>query len=137
MPHGPVNVPTLKVSLELQLLCVQARVEEVGQALLRKTQDAGGVGPRRKGKHSRFHMDAYKKHMLLPDASPLLGCLLIIIQLCLLHGAVRHRSLSLFLTPDCTAILRQALYLLGTLMLLCCALCVCRISALCECMLQP
>ncbi|DBA67778.1 TPA: hypothetical protein ACH3X2_001212 [Trebouxia sp. C0005] len=70
MPHGPVNVPTLKVSLELQLLCVQAQVEEVGQALLRKTQDAGGVGPRRKGKHSRFHMDAYKKHMLLPDARP-------------------------------------------------------------------
>ncbi|KAL0023466.1 hypothetical protein WJX79_007540 [Trebouxia sp. C0005] len=45
----------------------EAQVEEVGQALLRKTQDAGGVGPRRKGKHSRFHMDAYKKHMLLPD----------------------------------------------------------------------
>ena len=42
-------------------------MEEVGQALLRKTQDAGGVGPRRKGKRSRFHMDAYEEHMLLPD----------------------------------------------------------------------
>ncbi|KAL0043259.1 hypothetical protein WJX82_006661 [Trebouxia sp. C0006] len=45
----------------------EARVEEVGQALLRRTQDAGGVGPRRKGKRSRFHMDAYEEHMLLPD----------------------------------------------------------------------
>ena len=42
-------------------------MEEVGQALLRRTQDAGGVGPRRKGKRSRFHMDAYEEHMLLPD----------------------------------------------------------------------
>lgn len=48
-------------------LVLQARVEEVGQALLRRTQDAGGVGPRRKGKRSRFHMDAYEEHMLLPE----------------------------------------------------------------------
>ena len=46
---------------------LQARVEEVGQALLRRTQDAGGLGPRRKGKRSRFHMDAYEEHMLLPE----------------------------------------------------------------------
>ena len=46
---------------------VQARVEEAGQALLRRTQDAGGIGPRRKGKRSRFHMDAYEEHMLLPE----------------------------------------------------------------------
>ena len=46
---------------------IQARVEEVGQALLRRTQDAGGFGPRRKGKRSRFHMDAYEEHMLLPE----------------------------------------------------------------------
>ncbi|KAL3132004.1 hypothetical protein ABBQ32_14227 [Trebouxia sp. C0010 RCD-2024] len=45
----------------------EARLEEVGQALLRRTQDAGGVGPRRKGKRSRFHMDAYEEHMLLPE----------------------------------------------------------------------
>ncbi|KAL0043199.1 hypothetical protein WJX82_002022 [Trebouxia sp. C0006] len=45
----------------------EARVEEVGQALLRRTQDAGGVGPRRKGKRSRFHMDAYEELVLLPD----------------------------------------------------------------------
>ena len=44
-------------------------MEEVGQALLRRTQDAGGVGPRRKGKRSHFHMDAYEEHMLLPEAS--------------------------------------------------------------------
>lgn len=49
------------------MLILQARVEEVGQALLRRTQDAGGVGPRRKGKRSRFHMDAYEEHMLLPE----------------------------------------------------------------------
>ena len=49
------------------VLILQARVEEVGQALLRRTQDAGGVGPRRKGKRSRFHMDAYEEHMLLPE----------------------------------------------------------------------
>lgn len=49
---------------------LQARVEEVGQALLRRTQDAGGVGPRRKGKRSRFHMDAYEEHMLLPEVHP-------------------------------------------------------------------
>ena len=53
--------------LDLQLVCVQARVEEVGQALLRRTQDARWVGPRRKGKRSRFHMDAYE-HML-PDVN--------------------------------------------------------------------
>ena len=76
---------------------VQARVEEVGQALLRRTQDAGGVGPRRKGKRSRFHMDAYEEHMLLPDVSPLLCCLLIGTQL-QLHATVRHRSLCDFLT---------------------------------------
>ena len=51
------------------LFILQARVEEVGQALLRRTQDAGGVGPRRKGKRSRFHMDAYEEHMVLPEVS--------------------------------------------------------------------
>lgn len=57
------------------MMLPQARVEEVGQALLRKTQDAGGVGPRRKGKRSRFHMDAYEEHMLLPDVrTHLSGC---------------------------------------------------------------
>jgi len=99
--HEPVNVATLKLSHDSQLLCVQARVEEVGQALLRRTQDAGGVGPRRKGKRSRFHMDAYEEHMLLPEVSPLLCCLLIVTQLWLLHGTVRHQSLCLFLTSDC------------------------------------
>ena len=64
-------------------------MEEVGQALLRRTQDAGGVGPRRKGKCSRFHMDAYEEHMLLPDVRSLLRCLLILTQLWLLHGTVR------------------------------------------------
>ncbi len=72
---------------------MQARVEEVGQALLRRTQDAGGVGPRRKGKRSRFHMDAYEEHMLLPDVSPLLCCWLIVAQLCQLHGTARHQCL--------------------------------------------
>jgi len=74
-------------------VCVQARVEEVGQALLRRTQDAGGVGPRRKGKRSRFHMDAYEEHMLLPDVSPLLCCWLIVAQLWQLHGTARHQCL--------------------------------------------
>ena len=46
---------------------LQARVAEVGQALLRRTQDAGGLGPRRKGKRSRFHMDAYEEHRILPE----------------------------------------------------------------------
>ena len=50
---------------------LQARVAEVGQALLRRTQDAGGLGPRRKGKRSRFHMDAYEEHRILPEV---LGC---------------------------------------------------------------
>jgi len=68
-------------------------VEEVGQALLRRTQDAGGVGPRRKGKRSRFHMDAYEEHMLLPDVRPSLCCSLIVTQLRLLHDTVRHQSL--------------------------------------------
>ncbi len=76
-------------------------MEEVGQALLRRTQDAGGVGPRRKGKRSRFHMDAYEEHMLLPDVRSLLHCLLIVTQLRLLHGTARQQSLCLCLTPDC------------------------------------
>ena len=75
--------------LNLRMLCVQARVEEVGQALLRRTQDAGGVGPRRKGKRSRFHMDAYEEHMLLPDVRSLLCWLLIVTYLRLQHGTVR------------------------------------------------
>jgi len=104
LQHKPVNSATLKLSLNLQLVCVQARVEEVGQALLRRTQDAGGMGPRRKGKRSRFHMDAYEEHMLLPDVRFLLHCLLIvthILLLLLLHGTARHQSLSLCQTPDC------------------------------------
>ena len=72
---------------------MQARVEEVGQALLRRTQDAGGVGPRRKGKRSRFHMDAYEELVLLPDVSPLLCCWLIVAQLWQLHGTARHQCL--------------------------------------------
>jgi len=91
--HKTVNVATHSALLNLQLLCVQARVEEVGQALLRRTQDAGGVGPRRKGKRSRFHMDAYEEHMLLPDVRPLLSCSLIVTQLRLLHGTVRAQCL--------------------------------------------
>ena len=47
----------------------QARVMEAGQALLRRTQGAAGLGPRWKGRRSGFHMDAYEKHMLLPEAS--------------------------------------------------------------------
>jgi len=86
-------LPSTQLSLNLQLVCVQARVEEVGQALLRRTQDAGGVGPRRKGKRSRFHMDAYEEHMLLPDVRPSLCCSLIVTQLRLLHDTVRHQSL--------------------------------------------
>ena len=58
----------------------QARVEEVGQALLRRTQDAGGVGPRRKGKRSRFHMDAYEEHMPLPDVSTHLNFICSVLQ---------------------------------------------------------
>ena len=46
---------------------MQARVEEVGQALLRRTQDVGGLGPRRKGKRNQHHTDAYEEHMLLPE----------------------------------------------------------------------
>ena len=51
------------------------------------------VGPRRKGKRSRFQMDAYEEHMLLPDVSPLLCCWLIVAQLWQLHGTVRHQCL--------------------------------------------
>ena len=46
---------------------MQARVEEVGQALLHRTQDVGGLGPRRKGKRNQHHTDAYEEHMLLPE----------------------------------------------------------------------
>lgn len=46
---------------------LQARIEEVGQGLLRRTQEASGLGIRRKGQRSRFHMDAYEEHMLLPE----------------------------------------------------------------------
>lgn len=48
---------------------LQARVEEVGQALLRRVQDVQGLGPRRKGKRNQYHMDAYEEHMLLSEAS--------------------------------------------------------------------
>ncbi len=75
--HFAMHLLILRASpSDFWLLCVQARVEKVGQALLRRTQDAGGVGTRRKGKRSRFHMDAYEEHMLLPEVSLLLCCLL-------------------------------------------------------------
>ena len=48
---------------------MQARVEEVGQALLRRTQDVGGLGPRRKGKRNQHHTDAYEEHVLLPEVA--------------------------------------------------------------------
>ena len=63
----PILWKGCSVILTTLQVMMQARVEEVWQALLRRTQDAGGLGPRRKGKRSRFHMDAYEEHMLLPE----------------------------------------------------------------------
>lgn len=46
-------------------------MEEAGQALLRRTQDAGGPGLTSlglaKGRMSQFHADAYEEHFLLVD----------------------------------------------------------------------
>ena len=56
---------------------LQARIEEVGQGLLRRTQEASGLGLRRKGQRSRFHMDAYEEHMLLPEVGwPAATCII-------------------------------------------------------------
>ena len=69
---GPRNIP-LAISVAFSAChqkergWMQARVEEVGQALLRRTQDVGGLGPRRKGKRNQHHTDAYEEHMLLPE----------------------------------------------------------------------
>lgn len=48
---------------------MQARLEEVGQALLRRAQDASGVGllAVKRRLRTRYSADAYEEHMLLPD----------------------------------------------------------------------
>ena len=66
--------------LHLQSLAsppLQARIEEVGQGLLRRTQEASGLGIRRKGQRSRFHLDAYEEHMLLPEVGYLAAAYII------------------------------------------------------------
>lgn len=47
----------------------QARLEELGQALLRRAQDASGVGLMavKRRLRTRYSADAYEEHMLLPD----------------------------------------------------------------------
>ena len=57
---------------------LQARIEEVGQGLLRRTQEASGLGIRRKGQRSRFHLDAYEEHMLLPEVGYLAAAYVIL-----------------------------------------------------------
>ncbi len=48
---------------------MQARLEELGQALLRRAQDASGVGllAVKRRLRTRYSADAYEEHMLLPE----------------------------------------------------------------------